>query len=296
LYILDNIKEFYGTTMQIIEKTSHMQETSRRIRAAGKTIAFVPTMGFLHEGHQELLRQGRSRADVLILSIFVNPTQFGPAEDFEKYPRDMDGDLKKVESVRTDIVFTPPVSEMYPEGSQTTVKVKDLPEHLCGLSRPGHFEGVATVVTKLFNIVMPHMAIFGKKDFQQLAVIRRMVADLNMDLEVIGIPTVREPDGLAMSSRNKYLNPEERKSALCLKKSIDLALDMINAGERDPEKIKASARDLISGHPFTEIDYITICDPLALEDIDILKEKALLALAVRVGKTRLIDNWEFNIK
>jgi pantoate--beta-alanine ligase len=231
-----------------------------------------------------------------MLSIFVNPTQFGPAEDFAKYPRDMEGDLKKAEGVGTDIVFTPPVNEMYPEGSQTTVKVKDLPEHLCGLSRPGHFEGVATVVAKLFNIIMPHFAIFGQKDFQQLAVIRRMVADLNMDLEIIGIPTVREPDGLAMSSRNKYLNPEERKSALCLKKSIDMALAMIKAGERDTEKIKASARDLISSHPFTEIDYISICDLLTLEDINAIKEKALLALAVRVGKTRLIDNWELNVK
>jgi pantoate--beta-alanine ligase len=281
--------------MQIIENTATMQETSRRIRSSGRTIAFVPTMGFLHDGHLELLKQGKQRADVLMLSIFVNPTQFGPAEDYAKYPRDMDGDLKKAKGVGTDIVFTPPVSEMYPEGSQTTVKVKNLPEHLCGLSRPGHFEGVATVVAKLFNIVMPNVALFGQKDFQQLAVIRRMAADLNMDLEIIGIPTVREPDGLAMSSRNKYLNPEERKSALCLKKSIDMALAMIKAGERDPEKIKASARDLISSHPFTDIDYISICDPLILEDIDIIKEKALLALAVRVGKTRLIDNWELNV-
>jgi len=189
--------------MEIIETTSNMQETSRQLRSAGKTIAFVPTMGFLHEGHLELLRQGRQHSDVLVLSIFVNPTQFGPTEDFDKYPRDMDGDLKKAEQTGTDIVFTPPVSEMYPEGSQTTVKVKSLPEHLCGLSRPGHFEGVTTVVAKLFNIVMPHVAIFGKKDFQQLAVIRRMVLDLNMDIEIIGHPTIREPDGLAMSSRNK---------------------------------------------------------------------------------------------
>jgi len=282
--------------MQIIEKVASMQETSRQIRSTGKTIAFVPTMGFLHDGHLELLRQGRQRADILILSIFVNPTQFGPAEDYAKYPRDMEGDLKKAESVGAEIVFTPPVSEMYPEGSQTTVKVKDLPEHMCGLSRPGHFEGVATVVTKLFNIVMPHVAIFGQKDYQQLAVIKRMVADLNMDLEIIGVQTVREPDGLAMSSRNKYLNPEERKSALCLKKSIDMALAMIKDGERDPEKIKASARELISNHPFTDIDYISISDPLTLEELNIIREEALLALAVRVGKTRLIDNWELNVK
>jgi pantoate--beta-alanine ligase len=282
--------------MQIIEKISHMQETSRQIRSSGKTIAFVPTMGFLHDGHLELLRQGRRRADVLVLSIFVNPTQFGPTEDYAKYPRDMEGDLKKAEGAGTDIVFSPPVSEMYPEGSQTTVKVKNLPEHLCGLSRPGHFEGVATVVTKLLNIIMPHIAIFGQKDFQQLAVIRRMVTDLNMDMEIIGMPTVREPDGLAMSSRNKYLNPEERKSALCLKKSIDMSLAMLKEGERDAEIIKSSIRGLISSHPFTDIDYISICDPLTLEDLNTIKEKALLALAVRVGKTRLIDNWELDVE
>ncbi len=281
--------------MMIIEKASQMQETSRRIRASGKTIAFVPTMGFLHEGHLELLRRGKERADVNVLSIFVNPTQFGPAEDFDKYPRDMEGDLKKAEQTGVDIVFTPPVSEMYPDGSQTTVKVKNLPEHLCGLSRPGHFEGVATVVAKLFNIVMPHVAIFGKKDFQQLAVIRRMVSDLNMDIEIIGIPTVREPDGLAMSSRNKYLSPEERMSALCLKKSIDLAVAMVDLGERDAEKIKTSIRDLITGHPYTDIDYISICNPLTLEDISVIGKTALLALAVRVGKTRLIDNWELEV-
>lgn len=276
--------------MLIIEKTAQMQKKSREIRSSGKTIAFVPTMGFLHEGHLELLRQGRRRADVLVLSIFVNPTQFGPTEDYSKYPRDMGGDLKKAESIGTDIVFTPPVSEMYPEGSQTTVKVKILPEHLCGLSRPGHFEGVATVVAKLFNIIMPHVAIFGQKDFQQLAVIRKMVEDLNMDLEIIGIPTVRESDGLAMSSRNKYLNPEERKSALCLKKSIDMALEMIEDGERDSERIISVIRNLVLSHPFTNIDYISICDPVTLDDIRVINEKALLALAVKVGKTRLIDN------
>lgn len=282
--------------MQVIETTSQMQEISRQLRATGKTIAFVPTMGFLHDGHLELLRHGRRRADVLVLSIFVNPTQFGPTEDYAKYPRDPQGDLKKAEGVGIDIVFIPSVSEMYPEGSQTTVKVKSLPEHLCGLSRPGHFEGVTTVVAKLFNIIMPHVAIFGQKDYQQLAVIRRMVADLNMDVEIIGIPTVREPDGLAMSSRNKSLNLEERKSSLCLKRSIDMAIRMINGGERDSERIKSSIRDLISSHPFTDIDYISICDPLTLEDINIINEKVLLALAVRVGKTRLIDNQEMDVK
>jgi pantoate--beta-alanine ligase len=282
--------------MFIIEKTTQMQETSRQIRSAGKTIAFVPTMGFLHDGHLELLREGKRRADALILSIFVNPTQFGPAEDYGQYPRDMEGDLKKAEGVGTDYVFAPPAGEMYPYGFQTKIIVERVPEHLCGLSRRGHFEGVATVVAKLFNITKPHVALFGQKDFQQLSVIRRMVTDLNMDIEIIGFPTIREPDGLAMSSRNKYLDPEERKSALCLKKSIDMTLKMIKEGERDPEKIKVEIRKLITSYPFTDIDYIAIVDPLTLDDIAMISERALLALAVRVGRTRLIDNTQVNVK
>jgi pantoate--beta-alanine ligase len=282
--------------MNVFERTAQMQEISRLARAAGKTIAFVPTMGFLHDGHLELLKQGRRLADVLILSIFVNPTQFGPAEDFAQYPRDTEGDLKKAESAGTDHVFMPPVGEMYPYGYQTKIIVERVPEHLCGLSRPGHFEGVATVVAKLFNITMPHKALFGEKDFQQLSVIRRMAADLNMDIEIIGVPTVREPDGLAMSSRNKYLSTDERKSALCLKKSIDLALGMIKGGERDAEKIKGEIRKLIQSYLYTDIDYIAICDPLTLDDIGIINEKALLALAVRVGRTRLIDNQQIDIR
>lgn len=281
--------------MLIIERTAQMQAISRQFRSSGKTISFVPTMGFLHDGHLELLKQGRRRADVLILSIFVNPTQFGPAEDYGQYPRDMEGDLKKAESVGTDYVFTPPVGEMYPYGFQTKITIERVPEHLCGLSRPGHFEGVATVVAKLFNIAEPNIALFGEKDFQQLSVIRRMVIDLNMDIEIVGVPTIREADGLAMSSRNKYLSPEERKSALCLKKSIDLTVGMIKGGERDPEKIKGEVRKLIMSYPFTDIDYIAIVDPLTLDDIAVISEKALLALAVRVGRTRLIDNQQIDI-
>jgi pantoate--beta-alanine ligase len=285
-----------GKFMQIIEKTIQMQEIGRQIRSTGKTIAFVPTMGFLHDGHLELLREGKRRADILILSIFVNPTQFGPTEDYAQYPRDMEGDLKKAEGMGTDYVFAPPAGEMYPYGFQTKITVERVPEHLCGLSRPGHFEGVATVVAKLFNITKPHIALFGQKDFQQVSVIRRMVMDLNMDIEIVGVPTVREADGLAMSSRNKYLDTEERRSALCLKKSIDLTVEIIKGGERDPEKIKAAVRKLISSYPFTDIDYITICDPLTLDDIGMINEKALLALAVRVGKTRLIDNLQIELK
>ncbi len=281
--------------MEIIDKAYAMQKRCGEIRQSGKTIAFVPTMGFLHDGHLELMRQGNWLADMLVLSIFVNPTQFGPAEDYQTYPRDMEGDLQKAEEVGVDIVYTPSVEEMYPEGFQTKVIVETVTKHLCGLSRPGHFDGVATVVAKLFNIVKPHIAIFGQKDFQQLTVIRRMVRDLNMDIEIIGVPTVREPDGLAMSSRNKYLSAGERESALCLKKSIDIALGLVKGGERNTERLKASIRESILKYPFTDIEYVSICDPLSLEEIGTIREKAFLAIAVKVGKTRLIDNWEIDV-
>jgi pantoate--beta-alanine ligase len=281
--------------MEIIDNVTGMQKRCEEIRREGKTIALVPTMGFLHDGHLELMREGNWLADILVISIFVNPTQFGPIEDYQDYPRDMEGDLKKAEGAGVDIVFTPSVEEMYPEGFQTKVVVERVTKHLCGLSRPGHFDGVATVVAKLFNIIKPHIAIFGQKDFQQLTVIRRMVRDLNMDIEIIGIPTIREPDGLAMSSRNKYLNTEERKSALCLKKSIDMTLGLIKEGERDAEKLKIAIRESILKHPFTDIDYVSICNPFSLEEIETIQGKALLAIAIKVGKTRLIDNWQIDV-
>jgi pantoate--beta-alanine ligase len=283
-------------TMEIIDNVTGMQKRCEEIRREGKTIALVPTMGFLHDGHFELMREGNWLADILVISIFVNPTQFGPIEDYQDYPRDMEGDLKKAEGAGVDIVFTPSVEEMYPEGFQTKVVVERVTKYLCGLSRPGHFEGVATVVAKLFNIIKPHIAIFGQKDFQQLTVIRRMVRDLNMDIEIIGIPTIREPDGLAMSSRNKYLNTEERKSALCLKKSIDMTLGLIKEGERDAEKLKIAIRESILKHPFTDIDYVSICNPFSLEEIETIQGKALLAIAIKVGKTRLIDNWQIDVE
>ncbi len=281
--------------MEIIDNVTGMQKRCEEIRREGKTIALVPTMGFLHDGHLELMREGNWLADILVISIFVNPTQFGPIEDYQDYPRDMEGDLKKAEGAGVDIVFTPSVEEMYLEGFQTKVVVERVTKYLCGLSRPGHFEGVATVVAKLFNIIKPHIAIFGQKDFQQLTVIRRMVRDLNMDIEIIGIPTIREPDGLAMSSRNKYLNTEERKSALCLKKSIDMTLGLIKEGERDAEKLKIAIRESILKHPFTDIDYVSICNPFSLEEIETIQGKALLAIAIKVGKTRLIDNWQIDV-
>ena len=276
--------------MEVIESVKEMKDKSLGIRRSGKNIAFVPTMGFLHEGHLSLLRTGRSRADVLVLSIFVNPAQFGPKEDYNEYPRDMEGDLSKADTSGADIVFTRSAGDMYPEGFQTSIKIEKIPQHLCGLSRPGHFEGVATIVAKLFNIVRPHIAIFGQKDYQQLTVIHRMVTDLDMGIEIVGVPTVREPDGLAMSSRNKYLNSEERASALCLKKSIDMALDYAKSGERDSAIIISSIRELILSHPFTNIEYVSICDPLTMEDKEKISGETLLALAVKVGKTRLIDN------
>jgi pantoate--beta-alanine ligase len=276
--------------MEIIETVAGMQKKCEEIRLLGKRIAFVPTMGFLHEGHLRLMAEGRRLADVLVMSIFVNPTQFGPAEDYEEYPRDMAGDISKAREVGVDIIFAPSVEEMYAVGFQTKVVVERVTQHLCGLSRIGHFEGVTTVVAKLFNITKPHFAIFGQKDYQQLIVIRRMVKDLNMDIEVIGVPTVREPDGLAMSSRNKYLNREEREAALCLKKSIDMARALTKEGERNANRIRSAIQGLILSYPFTTIEYISICDSLTLEDMDAVEGECLLALAVKVGKTRLIDN------
>jgi len=228
-----------------------------------------------------------------MVSIFVNPTQFGPGEDFERYPRDEKGDLAKADSVGVDIAFVPNTEEMYPSGSLTTVHVAKLTAHLCGRSRPGHFDGVTTVVSKLFHITKPHVAVFGQKDYQQLAVIRRMVEDLNMDIEIVGVPTVREPDGLAMSSRNSYLSPYERKSALSLRKAIELAARMAKGGEKSGARIKEAVEKLIRSHSDTLIDYVAICDPYTLEEIDTVVRESLIAVAVYVGKTRLIDNGLF---
>ena len=276
--------------MEIIQTVQHMQQWSDGVKATGQTIAFVPTMGFLHEGHLALMRAGIKHSARLVISIFVNPTQFGPNEDLDQYPRDEQGDLEKADSVGVDIVFMPSVQEIYPEGSQTSVRVEKLPRHLCGLSRPGHFDGVATVVAKLLNIVKPHIAVFGQKDYQQLTVISKMVMDLNMDVQILGVPTYREPDGLAMSSRNSYLSEEERRSALCLKKSIDLAVELVRSGEKKADVIKKEVYSLIQSYPFTKIDYVNLCNPVTLDDVDTLSENTLFVLAVHVGKTRLIDN------
>jgi pantoate--beta-alanine ligase len=267
-----------------------MQTYVNRLISEGKSIAFVPTMGFLHQGHLALMREGRKRGDVLVVSIFVNPTQFGEGEDFDSYPRDVERDFDLASKENVDVVFTPDRSGLYESEFQTYVNLEKLPKHLCGISRPIFFQGVATVVTKLFNIVKPNVAIFGQKDYQQLAVIRRMVRDLNFDIEIVGVPTVRESDGLAMSSRNNYLKSEERTAALSLFKSLDKAQKLCNEGVMDGDRIINEARKLIDSHENTQIDYISICDPDTLEDVKTIDSPVVMALAVKVGKTRLIDN------
>ena len=276
--------------MEVIHSITDMQRHSEASRQRGQKIAFVPTMGYLHDGHLSLVKAGLGKADQVVVSIFVNPTQFGPGEDLDAYPRDVERDLTLAEAAGAHIVFIPTEEELYPQGYETYVKLESLPNHLCGLSRPVHFRGVATIVTKLFNIVKPHIAVFGQKDFQQLQVIRKMVADLNLDVEIYGAPTVREADGLAMSSRNRYLNQDQRPAALSLFKSLKLADSLVQEGVTDSAQIIAAARKLITTHPGNKIDYITLCDPETLEDINTIRGPVLMALAVKVGPSRLIDN------
>jgi pantoate--beta-alanine ligase len=276
--------------VEVIPTVEQMQELAENLRRDGRRIACVPTMGFLHDGHLSLMRLAKRRADVLVVSVFVNPAQFGPEEDFETYPRNLDRDLELCATEDVDIVFTPKTGALYPDGYQSYVKLQHLPHHLCGLSRPVFFTGVATVVTKLLNIVRPHIAVFGEKDYQQLLVIRRMVQDLNFNTEIIGAPIVREKDGLAMSSRNAYLTPDQRPAALTLYRSLVQARKRVETGERDAAQILKEVRDLITAQPETDIDYLSICDPETLIDVERIDRPALMALAVKVGKTRLIDN------
>lgn len=276
--------------MRIIETVSGMQAFSREARKSGNTISLVPTMGYLHEGHASLMVEGKKRSDILVTSIFVNPTQFGPTEDFNAYPRDLGRDLNVAASAGVDVIFAPKASDMYPQGYQTYVNVEQLTLPLCGASRPGHFQGVTTVVAKLLNIVMPHVALFGKKDFQQLAVIRRMAADLNMDVEILGMPIVRESDGLAMSSRNAYLGPDERKDALCLSRALDAARAMYRDGERSVPLLREKVLRIIGEVPGAVIDYADFRDGETLETLETANGQTLIALAVKIGKTRLIDN------
>ena len=275
---------------EIIRDPAAMRKRAEDLRRDGKVIAVVPTMGYLHDGHLSLLRAARSRSDVVVLTLFVNPTQFGPSEDLSRYPRDEDGDLAKARSCGVDLAFCPDAGAMYPPGSQTFVEVRELQRPLCGESRPGHFVGVATVVTKLFHLTRPHLAFFGEKDFQQLAVIRRMTRDLDFGIEIVGMPIVREPDGLAMSSRNVYLSPEERAQALCLVRGLDAAETLLRAGERDAGALLGAARAPCEAAPSARIDYVALLDAEELTEIERVERPAVLAMAVFVGKTRLIDN------
>lgn len=276
--------------MKIITTITEMQDHSDRLRHQGDRIGFVPTMGFLHEGHLSLMRRAREENQALVVSIFVNPTQFGPDEDYDTYPRDLEKDASLCREVGCDVLFTPGVDEMYPQSSVTTVSVAGMTETLCGASRPGHFDGVTTVVCKLFNIVRPHAAYFGLKDYQQYRVLFQMVQDLNMNIHIIGLPTIREEDGLAMSSRNAYLYDDERSGALTLSRSLDAAREMVREGIRDPRAIEQKVTGIIESEPTTRIDYVSVVDADDLTPLSTIDERALLALAVFVGDARLIDN------
>ena len=277
--------------MQIITDPEEMQQTGLNCRCRGERIALVPTMGYFHEGHLSLIRWARENSDRTVVSLFVNPTQFGPGEDFEDYPRDFERDSDLARELGTDILFAPTASQMYAENHATWIQVPELSRHLCGASRPGHFQGVCTVVGKLFQIVMPHLAVFGRKDWQQLAIVRRMARDLNMPVEVVGRPIVREEDGLALSSRNTYLEAGERRQAPWIQAGLKQALERIRAGETDAEAIRKRLRVYYQQHvPSGQIDYIEVVDSREMHPVQEIGDGALLAVAVYLGRARLIDN------
>ena len=276
--------------MKIITDIPEMQSLADALRKEGKTIGLVPTMGFLHEGHVSLMRAARAACDVVIVSIFVNPTQFGQGEDFDRYPRDEEGDGRKCDAAGVDILFMPTASGMYPEKPNVFVMVEGISDVLEGAVRPGHFRGVATVVAKLLHIVKPHRAYFGRKDYQQCAVIRRMVSGLNLDTAIETLPTVREPDGLAMSSRNSYLNPDERRAAAAIYRALSAAEQLARTGTREPELLKNKIRTVLREEPGIIIDYIEIADHETLAPLASPKSTMVLLVAVRLGRTRLIDN------
>jgi pantoate--beta-alanine ligase len=274
--------------MKVVESIAEMKQIRRAMKG---NVGFVPTMGYLHEGHLELARRAKAGNDNVVVSIFVNPTQFGPSEDYASYPRDIPRDIAMLTGVGVDIVFMPPAAEMYPAHFNSWVDVEKVTGVLEGASRPGHFRGVATVCNKLFNIVWPNKAYFGQKDAQQCIVIKRMVSDLNMNLDIVVVPTVREPEGLAMSSRNTYLKPDERKAAVVLSKSLNLAMKMWSDGDGDAQHIRASMRELIQKEPLVDrIDYISIASMDTLEELDEIKTPTVISLAVKIGKPRLLDN------
>jgi pantoate--beta-alanine ligase len=277
--------------MKILKTIDEVRAQVKEWRKEGLSVGLVPTMGYLHEGHQSLIKKSVEQNDRTVVSVFVNPMQFGPTEDLESYPRDLEADAKLVEATGGDIIFNPEPEEMYEEGFCSYVNMTGLPDALCGLTRPVHFKGVCTVVNKLFNIVTPDRAYFGEKDAQQLAIIMRMVKDLNMNIEIIGCPIIREEDGLAKSSRNIYLTPEERKAAVVLSKSVKLGKQMIADGETDAQTILKAMKELISAEPLATIDYVEMVNMDTMKAIDTVKGHVLCAMAVKFGKARLIDNF-----
>ena len=276
--------------MQIITTLEGMGRAIRKEKSKSRSIGLVPTMGFLHEGHLSLVRVSRAAADVTVVSLFVNPIQFGPKEDLKTYPRDFERDAAMLRMERADYLFAPADGDMYPREHRAFVEVRELQDRLCGRTRPGHFRGVCTVVLKLFNLVEPACAVFGQKDAQQALILKRMVADLNVPVRMIVAPIVREPDGLALSSRNMYLNPEERRAAQVLSRSLNEARAMITAGSRDAGPVTARMRSLIEAEPAARIDYVEAVDPDELKPVEGLRDGTLIALAVFIGRTRLIDN------
>ena len=276
--------------MRLVKTIAEVKDIVKEWKKNGESIGFVPTMGYLHEGHGSLIKKARENNDKVVVSIFVNPMQFGEYEDLDSYPRDIEKDSAYVESLGGDLIFNPEPSEMYNDGFCSYVDMSVLTEELCGLSRPVHFRGVCTVVNKLFNIVQPDRAYFGQKDAQQLAIIKRMVKDLNMNLEIIGCPIVREGDGLAKSSRNTYLNPEERKAALVLNQSLKKGKELLESGCRDAKEIRKVITEIIEKEPLAKIDYVKVVDGLTMQQVEKIEKEVLVAIAVYIGKTRLIDN------
>jgi pantoate--beta-alanine ligase len=282
--------------VKLFKKPSELKDHIASLKREGKTVGFVPTMGYLHEGHLSLVRCSKKENDITVVSIFVNPTQFGKNEDFDRYPRDLKRDLKLLEKEGVDAVFAPSVEDIYPRGFSTFVEETELSKLWEGAFRPGHFRGVCTIVAKLFNIVKPDRAYFGEKDYQQLQVIKRMVRDLDMDVQVVGCPIVREDDGLAMSSRNTYLSPEERKQAAAIYESFLLAQKLVKGGERNPEVIVREMEKLLKSFPLIEkIDYIAIVDPETLKPVKEIKGGERILVAVHMPSARLIDNWKIEL-
>lgn len=282
--------------MKIITDVSKMKAEIKSLKSKGKIIGLVPTMGYLHEGHLSLVRESLRKTDCTVVSIFVNPAQFGPREDFKEYPRDLNRDYEILEKEGVDYIFYPKDSEMYPMGYKTYIEVHGLQDRLCGLSRHGHFRGVCTVVLKLFNIISPDISFFGQKDAQQAIILKKMVLDINLDVKINVLPIIRDKNGLALSSRNSYLTQEERNAAFSLSRSLKQASQMIESGERKTEKIIQKMKETIESEPFTRIDYVEIVDLEELSPIDRIDKKALIVIAVFVGKIRLIDNIIVKIK